>query len=58
MKLGGVTPIQPGEPGRFPARIGGTIESSQDLGHDVQAIAFGQREHVPEKILCRPGHDH
>ena len=58
MKVVGIAPIQLGEPGRFPARIGGTIESSQDLGHDVQPIAFGQREHVPEKVLCGPGHDH
>ena len=53
-----VAPIQFGKPCCFPPRIGWAVQPGEDLGHDVQAIALRELEHVPKKVLCRPGHGH
>ena len=53
-----IAPIQLGQPGRFPTRIGRAIQSGQHSGHNIQPITLGELEHVPEEILCCSGHDH
>jgi hypothetical protein len=53
-----IAPIQLGQPGRFPTRIGRAIQSGQHSGHNIQPITLGELEHVPEEILCCAGHDH